>query len=512
MPRPAFIAAPYGWLALGVLVLTIYGSLIPFQHEPRSFDTTRRIFQDRILSPAEPELLPLWDGANREARGDWILSSVLFLALGYLLMAARCVDRPWWLGLGTALVVWPFCVIVSVLVEFAQIYFEPRTVARIDLVLESLGSLAGVMLWLAVGQRVTEWFRRLGSASGLSGLAARLLPGYLVVLLIVELMPFDFITGKGEVAVKYQEGKIWLMPFHYRPAETSTLLVKTLWNMACFFPLGFLKALAPGRASWANRSAWMVFLMGLGFTTLVECLQLFVYSRFCDTSDIVTGTIAVLLGWWLGMAYQAYWARVSSEVREPWRAGANGQPAAGVGRSAAWAGLFGAWLVVVLFFSWQPFDFTTDPAQFPGTPEETPAVGLARMSWVPLTGYYWGSKYQVFEQLRMKMLSFVPLGVLMVVRLRTLSLQRVRWLTVGAAVIVALGLEIGQCFLPSHGADVTDVLLGVIGAWLGFALTRHIATAFQAERAPVAEMHGIFSTTNGKETRSAALPRTAGTT
>jgi len=503
--RQVLTAVHYGWLALGILLLTVYGSLIPFQFQPQPPAVALNTFEERILSAngqgSHSWVVSFLAGAKREARGDWVLSGVLFLILSYLLMAAVCVDRPWLRGLKAALAVWLFCIALSVAVEFVQIYFEPRTVARIDIALAALGALTGVVLWLSGGQRLTQWGRRLWSATGVSGLAARLLPGYLVLLLIVELMPFDLLFSRAELAVKYHEGKIWFVPFHYRPAETSILLAKTLWNMACFFPLGFLKVLVAGRASWAARSWPRVFLMGLGFTTLVEFLQLFVYSRFFDTSDIVTGAVAVLLGWWLGVACQAYWQRDSSGSYSPARD--VGQQTAGLGRLAVGSGLLLGWLAVATYFNWQPFDFTATPAHFAGDSEETPAVGLSRMSWVPLVNYYWGSKYQAFEQVRMKMLSFVPLGVLAALCLRRQHGHGAGLLVLGAALVLALGFEIGQCFLPGRGADVTDVLIEGFGAWLGFALTRQIRSVLGSGSATV-ETPEALASRNGQATNLAA--------
>jgi hypothetical protein len=38
--------------------------------------------------------------------------------------------------------------------------------------------------------------------------------------------------------------------------------------------------------------------------------------------------------------------------------------------------------------------------------------GLARMSWIPMANYYWGSKFQLFDLFVTKALAFAPLGVL----------------------------------------------------------------------------------------------------
>ena len=40
-------------------------------------------------------------------------------------------------------------------------------------------------------------------------MAAQLLPGYFLALLVIELMPFDFVVGRQELRVKYEENKVW---------------------------------------------------------------------------------------------------------------------------------------------------------------------------------------------------------------------------------------------------------------------------------------------------------------
>jgi glycopeptide antibiotics resistance protein len=475
MPAEVLSAAHYRWLAAGTLALAVYGSLIPFNYQPRPFAEALAAFQH----------IAFLDPADLGARGDWVLSVALFTALSYLLMAALCVDRRRAVGLAAALVVVPLCAGLSVVIEFVQVYFPPRTVSLNDIAVETLGGLVGALFWLIGGQRVTDWVRRLGAAQGLAGLARRLLPGYLAVLLVALLMPFDFTLSAQELARKYEEGKIWLLPFAYRPAGgTVGLLVKNLSNMACFFPVGFLKVLAVERGRQVPRGWWPPVLLGLGVAGLVEFLQLFVYSRFFDMTDVLTGTAAVCLGWWSGAALRAYLLKSASRPDTPvWG------PGSGPGwHPALWAALFLAWLGGVIYFNWRPFDFTTDPARFTAGPEELPVYGLRRMSWLPLVEYYWGSKYQALDQFLKKTCSFMPLGILAALSLRRLYDRRAVWRVVLAAAVVAVTVEAGQYFLPSRSPDVTDVLLGCCGAWLGFLFTRRIRVLLWAETA----LHGAM--------------------
>src|SRR5262249_31957334 len=126
---PAPTAAHYAWLSVGIFILTVYGSVIPLQFQPRPLDEAAAVFRE--MTYFQPSLL--------EARGDWVVSMVLFMTLGFLPTAALAVDHPWSVGLGAAVLVVPGCFVLSLAVEFLQVYFPPRTVSVNDVVVESLG-------------------------------------------------------------------------------------------------------------------------------------------------------------------------------------------------------------------------------------------------------------------------------------------------------------------------------------------------------------------------------------
>jgi glycopeptide antibiotics resistance protein len=468
-------AAHFRRLALGVSILIVYGSLIPLRYRPMPFDEALAAF--RRISYSDPSLLG--------ARGDWVISIIQFAVPSFLSMAALCVDRPRALGLAAAALVLPGCIVLSVALEFLQLYFPPRTVSLNDIAVESLGGVAGALLWLLAGQRLTDLTRRFWNARGLCGLATQSLPAYLALLLIVQLMPFDLTVGMDEVAQKYREGKICLLPFGEMATGGIKPFARALTNAACFFPLGVLMALVPKWAGWN----WPAVLgLGLGITGLIESLQLFVYSRYGNATDVVTGTAAILLGWRLARAFRD--RRILGPAWAP-RLLVIGQ---GVRGTVAWMLLFFGWLGALALISWQPFDFTTDPARFTTadsllTDEDTAIYGLRRMAWAPLADYYWGSKYNAFDQFIQKSLSFVPFGILMALTLRGGTRPGAGPLVVLVALIVGLGIEVGQYFVPSRHPSTSDLLIESFGAWLGLAAARHVGAALRVEVAPSRRVH-----------------------
>jgi hypothetical protein len=132
-----------------------------------------------------------------------------------------------------------------------------------------------------------------------------------------------------------------------------------------------------------------------------------------------------------------------------------------------------------MVLSWQPFNFTTDPARFQDadadqSDEHIALFGLRRMSWAPFVDYYWGSRYQALDQFLWRTLSFAPLGVLV-------ALAFGRWERRGGFVAVLSGLvlaavvECGKYFIPERHPSTTSLLIQTAAVWLGYIVARHVA-------------------------------------
>src|SRR5262245_33384080 len=111
--RQAPTARHYRWLASALVALAIYGNLLPFYFSPKPWEAALNAFREIALD----------DPANLDWRGDWVISTGLFGAVSYFLMAALCVDKSRLWSYTMALVVIPGCVALSALIEFLQIYF-----------------------------------------------------------------------------------------------------------------------------------------------------------------------------------------------------------------------------------------------------------------------------------------------------------------------------------------------------------------------------------------------------
>jgi VanZ family protein len=120
-----------GLAALAYAVFVVYGSLVPlaFRYRP-------------LMAAWDAFLQTPYLHLGLGSRADWVANILLYIPLGFLAtgwIAAASRSR----GVAAGVVVLVFCVLLAVGVEFAQLYFPPRTVSLNDIVAESSGRFWG---------------------------------------------------------------------------------------------------------------------------------------------------------------------------------------------------------------------------------------------------------------------------------------------------------------------------------------------------------------------------------
>jgi glycopeptide antibiotics resistance protein len=415
------------WITLAFMAFVIYGSLVPLTYRPVPLGEAFERYTSALSKPVVVK-----------DRADWLANILLFIPLGFVAMGWRCVDRHRTDPLAMALVLIS-CTMLSAGIEFAQIFFPPRDTSLNDIVAETLGGAIGILGWLAAGQHATDYLRKLWTSQGEANWAIRLIPGYLVLLVFVQGIPFDLTLSPHLLKKKYYEGRILLVPFKSPGLEPLAVIRKMLINIAYFLPAGILLSGLSRKLIGGRWAAIRVLLIGIVLAGSIEFMQLLVMSRFFDSTDIVTGSLAVVAGWGLMRLCRA---APNASVRE-----------AGIPSSVRGT-LFLAWTAALVFINWVPFNFTFDQWQ----------LRLREFNWVPFADYYAGNYLNSFDQIVQKTALFIPFGLLWP------SVSSSRFdvhFGVGSALLLATIIEIGQAFLPDHHPGVSDLLIETFGAWIG---------------------------------------------
>jgi len=206
---------------------------------------------------------------------------------------------------------------------------------------------------------------------------------------------------------------------------------------------------------------------------------LFVYSRQFVVADILTGSLGIWLGWFVGESVLR--KPVLSTARQeltPWHLGTAGSSVRAILLGAA---IF-VWLELLIAAYWQPFDFAFDAKPI----DER----LTEVSWVPFAGYQCESEDDVLDQFVRKTLLFIPVGALLTLALPSALKRPTKAIVLLGVLAVAVTLEAGQLFLPTHGPGVSDILIGLFGGWIGYVLITRTRSFRPAEGCAAP---GVFS-------------------
>jgi VanZ family protein len=432
----------YAYLAVALIAFAAYASLVPFNLRPRPM-AEAVVALDRLLS--WEVLLGL-----RFSRTDLLANILLFVPVGFCLTGALRLHRTaWWSGPVATVVVAAIVVPVSLAIEFAQVFTADRIASPGDVAAQVLGAGIGLVVWEAAGPEVHTWLRAAHAAHTRAMRVERLLTAYAVLWAITNLAPFDMSIDIGDLAKRWRSGGIVVSLWASRPQPG----VRQVWDAATALvtaiPLGVLAAVGwmrPGSRRGAIAALRLATLPIVG----IEIAQVVIRSHTADTRDALLGVVGAGVGILI--------AASSSGTATP------SSPAAGVTRWARWA-LLGC-VVASGAYHWMPFDFTTDRA--------TAASQVRRISLVPFAGYRSGSDLKALDQVLVKVGLGLAMGLaagLSVRRPSAVADRRLTAVMVLAAAAGVLGLiELGQVFLPSRTPDPSDVLVGTLGAWVGWRL------------------------------------------
>ncbi len=434
------LALRFWGLALAMLVVNVYGSLVPLDFQPMPLESAwARFFNLTSFDPT-------WVAA----RADWAITGVQYALMAFLFAGALSVGRSPAFGWLSILVVIPQCCFLGVLVEFIQVYFPPRTVSSNDLAIVVLGSTLGGVGWAALGSwlvgRLAATFQ---PGLGLPDRARAAAPLALGLFLILSWLPFDVVSGPSELADRLGGPQI---RFGLIPRVDTSLLRFALslgMVLAIHFGLGCFLGVAdssPGR-----RSGVRFLRLGLLLTVVAESGQALIHSRWFDTADILVGVVGLVMGWYEGTLLARFSQTLSKRVGLPV------QVADLLSTRWCWALVVG-WAILLIGLGALPGLST----RVGDAGVQTPTIQV-----VPFADYYWGSKYQAITQVLLKGGLFVPLGIALGLGLGSGRGGLAVGLSFGVGLLVASALEASQYWWGTGSPSASDLVVQVFGAMLG---------------------------------------------
>ena len=414
------------WLLVWV-GFVVYGSLLPFDFRPVPLSEAAALFR-------QMPMLSL-DAAQR---GDWVANGVLYLPVGALGFAAlgghRCSGLRCALaaigaaGVGLAL---------AAGVEFAQVFFPPRTVSRNDLLAEALGTLLGVLLaWYSA-----PWLRGLLQAWRRHG--PRYRAGALAVLavgyLALAVFPFDFLVTAAEWRSKIAGPQVggW-MAAAAAQEPWLRLLARLGGELLTMIPLGWLLA---ARRVPAGAGVRRAAAAGAGFGVLVELLQAATVSGVAQGASVATRAAGAALGAWLA------W-RAGRWEAEDWRLAAR--------RAAPWLLLpFGLALAALAGWFAGPWRSAGDALR---------RLADGEVSFLPFHYHYLLREGDALFSVAAVSLQYAPLAI------AAWAWRLPPAAAAGAAALAAAVVEAGKLFPHGIRPDPTNVLVAAGAAGVACSL------------------------------------------
>ncbi len=430
---PRGVTEPRWWLfCVLYLAFVVYGSLVPLEWRDLPFD-------EAVARFSHIGFLNL----GAASRADWVANIVLYVPLAFLGCATLFGLRlHGLLAPGAALLVFLLCVVIAVAVEFAQIFFAPRTVSLNDLLAEAIGAAIGVSLWLFGRWRVVRLgidFARGGRASVRAALVV-----FVIAYLLLSLFPYDFVVSRAELEAVLQ-GRSGLFAL----GCGGWLRCAAFWlvEVVAIAPLGLLLVLL-----YPRLPLWWLVLLGLGVGFVLEPLQLLLVSGESQLLSVPLRGLGTLLG--------AALARLLTTRLD-------------IAALAALAWRLVPWLALPYLLALTAVSGWWSGAWSGIAPA---AQRLASLGWVPFYYHYWTSEPVAMASLLSQLAMYAPVGLACWTRElagigrppspRTPS----PWLPAGIALLLALLIETGKLFAPGARPDPTNLIIGAAGAWLAYAV------------------------------------------
>jgi glycopeptide antibiotics resistance protein len=424
-------AATLPWWLL-YICFVVYGSLVPLDFHPLSWDQAWEMFQHiRLLN------------VGAQGRADWVANGVLYVPVGFLsvtLFTRFKTHRTLALAFIGSLL---FSFTLAVTVEFAQLFFPPRTVSVNDVIAEFLGSILGALF-------AARWSDRFRSfLSTLMGnpdrLVAHLLKAYAIGYVAFSLFPYDFLVSGSELELKlHSDGWGWLAATGSMHGGIALTLAKLFAEALAVVPLGLLLCqLTTGRRLCSPTRA---LLSGAVLGLIIEIAQFFIVSGISQGLSVLTRATGMSLG--------ALLWRHRTRLHPP-------RLASGIRRFSLPVSIL--YLIALAAVNgWFEHRWT-------GLYSAMNAFN--EIHFLPFYYHYYTTEQAALLSLTAVCLMYAPIGIL------TWASWNPPGLAMLMATLIAGSMETSKLFLESLHPDPTNLLIAGFAAWATAKLAKRLASA-----------------------------------
>jgi len=380
-------------------------------------------------------------------RADWIANGLVVVPIGYSLSGYFSYKRRfryYHLGYYVMLIFSMSMLIVGI--EMLQAYFPRRTMSINDIVAGWIGALLGVFSWFAVGQKSTDFIKNLLALSSISQRIQAIALVGCIAGVLYSLFPFDFVISRDEFFQKIADGRIGFLGVAQEGVNFESIK-GAISSWIRMIPFGVYLG------SSSDRRKTIVYLILIPF--LLELIQIPVFSKYSSITDWGMGSLGGLFG--VG----------ATRRKDLWE----------------WI-LRQRLLWVLLLVTWTAVLYAIYIGVFPFASGRSFLVDSGKISarWQsfvtpPFLRYYFPSEYSALTNFLGKALTFSVLGLITGAIDNTFPKDgkrtRQKWI-LGGILLVCVSVELGQIYVEEQVADSTDILIYLLGGFLGVALFNYI--------------------------------------
>jgi VanZ family protein len=423
-----------GHLATACLIyalFVVYGSLVPLDYQPRPLADAWAAFQQ----------IP-YLRLGVASRADWVANILLYVPLAFFGTGAITTGiRSGTLRVAGVLVVASACVALAFAVEFAQLFFPPRTVSQNDLIAETLGTFIGIALWIFVGTHLSRLWQVFGAGGIHSWQAFAAL--YAIAYLAYSLFPYDFLVSAAELQQKLASSGLAAFTAAESCGPMLGCATKLVVEIAVAAPLGALL----GRA-FPALGVRAALISGLALGLAIEALQILLASGISQGLSVLTRGIGMAWGLALQRRFRLRWLwTFRHEIR--------------LGLAIA----VPIYLALLAYLN--GFSGSFEPVW-------AAADKLSATRFLPFYYHYYTSETAAVASLLGNAGAYALVGVAVWLWWPD---RKASWLTGGIATLIALGVECLKLFTPGKKPDPTNLLIAFAAAWLVSAALSRLSVA-----------------------------------